>query len=153
MYRKGASALIIDKNNKFLLVNLESFEEKYFAVPGGGQDNNETLEEAIYREIKEELNISKKSLKLVGYSKAPLKIKFKKIKLKRDGKEYEGSERYFFGFRFIGDGEEIIPQENEVRKCEWVSIDDLKNYLLFDDQLENTLQKIKELFPFIIKGE
>ena len=36
MYRKGVSALIMNKNKELLLVNLMSFEEKYFAIPGGG---------------------------------------------------------------------------------------------------------------------
>jgi ADP-ribose pyrophosphatase YjhB (NUDIX family) len=50
MYRKGVSALIINKNDEFLLVNLKSFEEKYFAIPGGGVEQGETLEDAVYRE-------------------------------------------------------------------------------------------------------
>jgi ADP-ribose pyrophosphatase YjhB (NUDIX family) len=53
MYRKGVSALIVNENNEFLLVNLESFEEKYFAVPGGGIERGETLENAVYREMRE----------------------------------------------------------------------------------------------------
>jgi len=62
MYRKGVSALIVNNNNEFLLVNLESFEDKYFAIPGGGIEQGETLENAVYREIYEELGIGKKSL-------------------------------------------------------------------------------------------
>lgn len=54
MYRTGTSALIINKEEKLLLVNLESFEERFFAIPGGGLDEGEALEEAAYREIKEE---------------------------------------------------------------------------------------------------
>ncbi len=45
MYRKGVSALIVNKNQEFLLVNLESFEHRFFAVPGGGVVENEALEE------------------------------------------------------------------------------------------------------------
>lgn len=102
MYRKGVSALIIDKNKEFLLVNLESFKEGFFAVPGGGIEQGETLENAVYREIYEELGIVKTSLKFVGQNNIPIKFKFKVIKMNREGKGYEGSERYFFGFRFIG---------------------------------------------------
>ena len=47
MYRKGVSALIINKNKEFLLVNLESFREEFFAVPGGGIEQRETLENAV----------------------------------------------------------------------------------------------------------
>ncbi|MFA6273024.1 MAG: NUDIX domain-containing protein [Candidatus Paceibacterota bacterium] len=146
MYRKGVSALIINSNDEFLLVNLESFEDKYFAIPGGGVEQGETLENAVYREIHEELGIGRKSLKFVGKSQDPVKFKFKVIKMTRDGKNYEGSERYFFGFRFLGNDDEIHPKEGEVRAYKWISFVQLKDYLLFDDQLKDTQEKIKEIF-------
>lgn len=147
MYRKGVSALIINNKEEFLLVNLESFEEKYYAIPGGGIEEGETLEQAAYREIKEELGIEKTSLKLLGASKKPLRFKFKVIKLSRDGKEYEGSERNFFGFKFTGLGSDIVPQDGEVRRFKWVPFNELHKYLLFDNQLEETTEQIFEIFP------
>lgn len=146
LFRKGASALIINNKNEFLLVNLESFEEKYFAIPGGGVEQGETLEKAVYREIKEELNIDKKSLLLIGKSDLPIIIKFKNIKFNDDGKKFDGMERYFFGFKFIGEDSEIKLQETEIRSYKWVSFDDLKDYLLFDDQLTDTAEKIIVIF-------
>lgn len=119
MYRKGVSALI-NKNDEFLLVNLKSFEDKYFAIPGGGVEQGETLENAVYREIYEELGIGKKSLQFVGQSNIPIKFKFKVIKMTRDDKNYEGSERYFFGFRIVGADDEIHPKEGEVRAYKWI---------------------------------
>jgi len=147
MYRKGVSAIIINNKNEFLLVNLESFEDKYFAIPGGGIEPEETLEKAVYREINEELGIKPEHLQIVGQSDTPVRFKFKEIKLNRDGVEYEGSERYFFGFRFIGQDSNIKLQDKEIRVYKWVSYDDLKDYLLFDNQLQETLEKIKEIFP------
>lgn len=148
MFRKGVSALIINKKQEFLLVNLESFEPHFFAIPGGGLENDESLEDAAYREIKEEVGINKKSLEFIGQCKEPLQFKFKTIKLNRDGKEYEGSERYFFGFRFVGNDNEIELQEFEVRAYKWVPFNELKEHLLFDNQLEETREKILELFTF-----
>ena len=146
MFRKGVSALIINQKNELLLVNLESFEDKYFAIPGGGVERGETLEDAVYREINEELEIKKKHLRLIGQSNIPVRFKFKVIKMNRDGKNYEGSERHFFGFRFIGDEKMIIPNPEEVRSYKWIAYDELKNYLLFDNQLQETSGKIKEIF-------
>jgi GrpB-like predicted nucleotidyltransferase (UPF0157 family)/8-oxo-dGTP pyrophosphatase MutT (NUDIX family) len=147
MYRKGVSALITNKKNEFLLVNLESFEDKYFAIPGGGIEQGETLEDAVYRELNEELGIKEKSLQIIGQSDIPAKFKFKVVKMNRDGIEYEGSERYFFGFRFIGENSEIKLLDGEIRSYKWISYSDLKDYLLFDNQLLETLEKIKEIFP------
>ena len=108
------------------------------------------MEEAGYREIKEELGIGKQSLELLGFCKESLKIKFRTKKLIRNGVEYDGSERYFFGFKFIGEDSEIKLQEAEIRSYKWVSFDDLKDYLLFDNQLAETTEKILELFPFVL---
>ena len=151
MYRKGVSVLIINNHQEFLIVNLESFETRFFAVPGGGLDEGETLEQAAYREVEEELGITTNSLEFVGVSDKPLQIKFKTKKLVRDGVEYEGSERHFFAFRFTGNEDEIVLQEGEVRSCKWVSFENLKDDLLFDGQLEETAEKILELFPFTKK--
>ena len=151
MYRKGVSVLIVNKKEEFLLVNLESFETKYFAIPGGGLEEGESVEEAAYREIEEEVGITKGSLELVGISKIPLQFLFKRGALVRDGKEYIGSERHFFAFQFLGNDNEIKLQENEVRAYKWVGFSDLKDYLLFDNQLDDTKEKIMELFPFYAK--
>ena len=88
----------MNKQQEILLVNLQSFEERYFAVPGGGLEQGESLDDAAYREIQEELGIKKESLELVSASKESVFVKFKNIKLNRDGNEFIGSERYFLGF-------------------------------------------------------
>jgi len=151
MFRKGVSAIITNKKNEFLLVNLGSFEDKYFAIPGGGVEQEETLKDAVYRELNEELGIKEKNLQIVGRSSIPVRFKFKVIKMNRDGIEYEGSERYFFGFKFIGEDSEIKLLDGEVRSYKWASYEDLKDYLLFDNQLAETAEKILELFPFVKK--
>jgi len=149
LFRKGVSALMMNSRNELLLVNLESFKEHFFAVPGGGVDGNESLQDAVYREIQEELGIVEKSLELVGVCKEPLKIVFKTKKLRRDGVEYDGSERHFFGFRFTGDYSEIKLQKGEIRSYKWVECANLKDYLLFDNQLDDTKAKLLEIFPFV----
>lgn len=146
MFRKGVSAIIVNKQNQILLVNLESFDEKFFTILGGGIEE-ESLEDAVYREIEEEAGIKKGSLELVGQCEHPLLTTFKKPRVSKEGKEYVGSERHFFGFRFTGTDEEVCPREGEVRVCKWVSFADLKDYLLFDNQLEDSVEKIIELFP------
>lgn len=146
MYRKGVSALIMNKKGEFLLVNLTSFKEEFFAIPGGGIENNETLEQAMYREIHEELGIEKESLVLVGQSDIPVTVTFKEISLNREGKEYRGFERYFFAFIFVGNIHEITINKDEVSSYQWASLENLKDYLLFENQLVETREKIRELF-------
>jgi hypothetical protein len=76
-----------------------------------------------------------------------VKVLFKHISLSRDGKEYPGQERYFFGFRFVGNYTNIKIREGEVRSYLWASLDSLKDFLLFDNQLQETRGKIEEIFP------
>ncbi len=53
MYRVGVAAIILNKSNQILTVNLVSFDEIYYAIPGGGLENGESLKDALLREIKE----------------------------------------------------------------------------------------------------
>lgn len=151
LFRKGVSALIMNNKNEFLLVNLKAFKTHFFAIPGGGLEENESAEDAVYREIQEELGITGQSLKIIGVCKESLKLVFKTKKLQRDGVEYDGSERCFFGFKFIGDEKTINPNPREVRSYKWAPYDDLKDYLLFDNQLKDTQEKILELFSSVKK--
>jgi len=38
MYRQGVSALIMNNKKEFLIVNLHSFADHFYAIPGGGVD-------------------------------------------------------------------------------------------------------------------
>ena len=145
MFRKGTASLIMNNKNEFLVVSLEAFEENNFAIPGGGQDKNETLIDCAYREIKEELNIDKEDLEYVNKSNNTLKFYFRAPQVK-EGIEYVGSEKHYFGFKFIGEDTKIIPMLGEVRNFKWVKYSDLKDYLLFEQQLEDTELRINEIF-------
>ena len=146
MYRKGVSALIRNRKKEFLLINLESFSQEFFAIPGGGVEEGESLEEAVYREVEEELNIAKKDLVFIGKSTTSLRFPFKTRVLEYKGTIYEGSERYFFGFDYMGNLSSIQAKEGEVRSYRWVKEDELQKYLLFENQCADTLEKIGEIF-------
>lgn len=146
MFRKSVSALILNYKRELLIVNLNSFNESFFSLPGGGIDKDESPDNAIYREIFEELNILRSDLKFVGKSKQPIITKFKEINLNRDGINYEGMERIVYGFEYCGDNLNIIINKKEIRSYIWASLDKLNDYMLFDGQLKDTMSKIEELF-------
>jgi 8-oxo-dGTP pyrophosphatase MutT (NUDIX family) len=50
-------AIIITTENKILLIKRQKQDKKYFAYPGGHQRQNESLKEAISRELTEEAGI------------------------------------------------------------------------------------------------
>ena len=66
--RIGARAIIIT-NNKLLVMFRRKRKEngeirEYYVTPGGGVENNETLEETVIRELKEEFSVD---IKILGY--------------------------------------------------------------------------------------
>ncbi|HUX13246.1 MAG TPA: NUDIX domain-containing protein [Spirochaetia bacterium] len=53
--RNSAKALIIH-GDRFLAIRKKQGEREYFVLPGGGQEREETLADAVKRECKEEVN-------------------------------------------------------------------------------------------------
>ena len=54
---------VVINNKRVLLLHRWNNGEEYYILPGGGQEQGETLKETITREIKEELNLKVKNLK------------------------------------------------------------------------------------------
>ncbi len=54
--RNSAKALII-KEGKMLAIKLNDNGEVFYIMPGGGQESEEQLSEAVYREVVEELGL------------------------------------------------------------------------------------------------
>ena len=52
--RRAARVLLLDENNRVLLVRLSYRGESWWAAPGGGLEDHETHEEAARREVAEE---------------------------------------------------------------------------------------------------
>ena len=59
MKKVNVSAAVIVKDNKYFIAkrNKDKHLGGYFEFPGGKQDKDETLEQTVIREIKEELNV------------------------------------------------------------------------------------------------
>ena len=66
MKRISGRAIIIDKDEVILIYRRKLKDgvlKEYYAVPGGGQEENETIEECVVREIKEELSLDVEIIK------------------------------------------------------------------------------------------
>lgn len=110
-----ASSGIILKDKKILLVKRSDYTkafQKCWACPGGRANEGETPEQAVVRELKEEINLDFKPKKLFAIGK------------------WEDRDLY----RFLGDWSgEIKIQQEELTEYDWFSYEDaVKLDLAFD---------------------
>jgi 8-oxo-dGTP pyrophosphatase MutT (NUDIX family) len=145
-YRKGANAIVIDKNNDFLLVQKLVYDDHQWDFPGGGIDENETLEEGILRELKEELGTS--NFEIIEKSSHINRYEWpeptQKVAFKKYGIWWRGQEKHQFIIKFTGKKSEIRMQEKEIKKIKWVPYKELKNHLVFENQWEKVKQLIQD---------
>lgn len=68
MKKRVSSRAVIIENGKILVIFRRKLEEgkisEYYVIPGGGKEENETLEENVKRELYEEMNIK---IDIIGY--------------------------------------------------------------------------------------
>jgi len=128
---KRVCAVII-KDNKILLMRRIKEGQEYFVFPGGGIEGNESVEDAIIREVKEELSLDAKIDKLL-------------FEMENRGQE----ESYFLIKEFSGIPELSGPEKERMNENNqyypiWLDLNkasDLPN--LYPEEAR---RKIKELF-------
>jgi len=112
-------AAIIIKDNRILLMHRIKSGQEYFVFPGGGIKENGSEEDAIIREVKEELSLDAKIDKLL-------------FQIENRGQE----ELYFLIKEFSGIPELSGPEkermnENNQYYPEWIDLDKASNLVNF----------------------
>ena len=67
--RVSGRAIIIENDEVYLMFRRrikDGITTEYYAIPGGGKEENETIEECVAREIKEEFNLDIEVKELLG---------------------------------------------------------------------------------------
>ncbi len=146
-FRQRTSAVVMDESENFLIVQLTKYGESDWNFSGGGIEQSEKPENAVLRELKEELGIDKfEVVKRSEYKEVydwPNWLIAGDISNKKQ--IYRGQEATFFLVKFLGKKEEIKLDPNELRKVNWVKYDDIKNYFNFPRQVGLT-DKLRDLF-------
>ncbi len=145
-YRRSTIAVVVDKNNRILLAQKQSYHDNEWEFPGGGVEESETDEQAIMRELNEELGTDK--FELIKRSREdyqydwPDEVIEKKFEEKR--KTWRGQQRAQFFVKFTGQPEEIKFQKEEIRKTIWVTPQESDEYFVFPNQLTVTKRLLEE---------
>ena len=122
-YRPNVAMVVINSANKVLICRRKNTRTWQF--PQGGIDNGEDIKKAMYRELSEEVGLSKDDVSLVGESEYTITYDIPKtIRSKVLGGKFKGQEQKWFLLKLNKDNCEIKLDNEafpEFDKYEWVS--------------------------------
>ena len=122
-YRPNVAMVVINSMNKVLICRRKN--TKTWQFPQGGIDNGEDIKKAMYRELSEEVGLSKDDVSLVGESNGTITYDIPKtIRSKVLGGKFKGQEQKWFLLKLKKDNNEIKLDNEafpEFDEYEWVS--------------------------------
>lgn len=146
-YRRGVIAIVIDSDNKYLIVQMVDYKETDWRFPGGGIDNGESTKDALIRELKEELGTN--NFEIVRKSEIEISYEWPDFVIERQYKKrgvaYRGQKQTQFLVRYLGVKEDIKLDKNELRQIKWVTYDELEDHFMFENQWKMAEKTLEEL--------
>jgi len=149
-YRRCVGMMILNNKNNILVGSRLDNPSGYWQMPQGGIDKNEDPEEAVWREMMEEIGTNNATL--IKYSLEWLNYNIPENILKNLpwGKKYIGQTQKWFVFRYTGKDSDInINTENpEFSKWKWIKHESLvENIVPFKKKLYlKILKEFKNIF-------
>ena len=149
IFRYSIKAIII-KNNKLLVESVDYGRGRFSKLPGGGQEWGETMQDALVRECKEELNIDVLPLRLVMARDYIAKNHIQNIDLDY----FHQAELMFecevedFSTLCVG----TVPDGNGQR-IEWIDLDELSQSDFYPKAIIPYLNDIKNIKETIVLGD
>jgi putative (di)nucleoside polyphosphate hydrolase len=131
-YRNNAGIIVL-KDDKFLLVQLNEWSGNLWKFPQGGCNEGEDPEETALREFKEELGSDKIEIK--HKSSFQNIYDFPDDKIEIIGKKWRGQKQTFFIANFVDDENNLNPDPKEIRTYKWCSREELEEHLSYKDAI------------------
>ena len=142
--------MILNDNNEILVGRRLDYPSGFWQMPQGGIDDNENPEEAVWREMMEEVGTN--NAELIKMSSQWVNYNIPQDTLDRLpwGKRYVGQTQKWFVFRFTGQESDInVGTENpEFSEWKWAKINSIvDNIVPFKKDVYSTiLEEFKDIF-------
>jgi len=138
-HRKGVQAYIFNEKDELLIVCGAS-EDKFWKVPSGGVEVEESLETTVKREMKEELSVDTDILKKLDFKN---KFDWSRNVIEEQSFKYRGQEQTIFIVR-IKKYQKIVLDNKELQDYAWIKFNDINNYLKLESQRDMAIRVLKE---------
>ena len=146
-YRQGVIGIVINDKNEYLVVQMVDYAENQWRFPGGGLDEGETHQDALLRELKEELNSDK--FEIINESNQVNKYDWPEFviaeQIRNKNRYFRGQEQKQFLVKFTGTPGNIKIEPKELRQVKWIPYKQLKSHFVFDGQWAQAEGVLKEL--------
>ena len=106
-YRKCVGIMILNNNKEILVGKRLDHPSGFWQMPQGGIDEHENPEEAVWREMMEEIGTNKAKLLKVSTQWINYNIPSETLKTLPWGHKYIGQTQKWFSFQFTGDESDI----------------------------------------------
>jgi len=118
-YRKCVGMMILNNNKEILVGKRLDHPSGFWQMPQGGIDKNENPEEAVWREMKEEIGTNKAEIIKISKQWINYNIPTETLKTLPWGNKYIGQTQKWFAFQFTGDNSDINVGTNNPEFSEW----------------------------------
>ena len=118
-YRKCVGMMMLNSNKEILVGRRLDHPSGYWQMPQGGIDDNENPEEAVWREMLEEIGTNKAELIKISNQWINYDIPSETLKTLPWGQKYIGQTQKWFAFDFLGEDSDINVGTDNPEFSEW----------------------------------
>jgi putative (di)nucleoside polyphosphate hydrolase len=131
-YRKCVGMMILNDKNEILVGRRLDHPSGFWQMPQGGIDDNEKPEEAVWREMMEEIGTNNAELIKMSSQWINYNIPQDTLATLPWGKRYVGQTQKWFVFRFVGQENDInVGTENpEFSEWKWAKLNSLADNIV-----------------------
>ena len=148
-YRRCVGMLILNSKNEILVGRRLDHPSGYWQMPQGGIDKDENPEDAVWREMMEEIGTNNANLFKISNQWLRYNIPQETLDLLPWGNKYIGQSQKWFIFKFSGEDKDINVETQNPEFSEWKWINNKELVLNAVPFKKKIYQEILNEFPNI----